>query len=267
MRPAFGDWRSLVAHFVRDEGVGGSNPLSPTKFEKPAQRAGFFAFVAHEDENLRGRGGSTRAKRENVAPATARRASHEVASNPLSPTKFEKPAQRAGFFASVTHEEENLRGRGDSTRAKRENVALATARRASNPLSPTNLEKPAYGLVFCFLRPEEDENLRGQGGSIRRRPDKTRQRRIRQMCRPIVGCGVNTLFDLHTTHFPAKFAPHISLSINGFVTETIVFFYICLNLFLRYLWLALAFSAVRFSVHGINRSDIHLFLRFFSLNA
>ena len=54
MRPAFGDWRSLVAHFVRDEGVGGSNPLSPTKFEKPAQRAGFFAFEAHEDENLRG---------------------------------------------------------------------------------------------------------------------------------------------------------------------------------------------------------------------
>ncbi|EQC1386387.1 TPA: hypothetical protein ACPZHG_004469, partial [Escherichia coli] len=83
----------------------------------------------------------------------------------------------------------------------------------------------------------------------------------------IVGCGATALFDLHDTHFPAKFAPHISLSINGFVTETIVFFYICLNLFLRYLWLALAFSAVRFSVHGINRSDIHLFLRFFSLNA
>ena len=216
MRPAFGDWRSLVAHFVRDEGVGGSNPLSPTKFEKPAQRAGFFAFEAHEDENLRGRGGSTRAKRENVAPATARRASHEVASNPLSPTKFEKPAQRAGFFAFVAH---------------------------------------------------EDENLRGRGGSTRRRPDKTRQRRIRQMYRPSVGCGATALSDLHTTHFPAKFAPHISLSINGFVTETIVFFYICLNLFLRYLWLALAFSAVRFSVHGINRSDIHLYLRFFSLNA
>ncbi|MBV2170596.1 hypothetical protein KUM24_02940, partial [Escherichia coli] len=99
------------------------------------------------------------------------------------------------------------------------------------------------------------------------RPDKTRQRRIRQMYRPIVGCGATALSDLHTTHFPAKFAPHISLSINGFVTETIVFFYICLNLFLRYLWLALAFSAVRFSVHGINRSDIHLYLRFFSLNA
>ena len=118
MRPAFGDWRSLVAHFVRDEGVGGSNPLSPTKFEKPAQRAGFFASAAHEDENLRGQGGSTRAKRENVAPATARRASHEVASNPLSPTKFEKPAQRAGFFAFVAHEDENLRGRGGSTRRR-----------------------------------------------------------------------------------------------------------------------------------------------------
>ncbi|KUR95458.1 hypothetical protein AWE57_05870 [Escherichia coli] len=87
------------------------------------------------------------------------------------------------------------------------------------------------------------------------------------MYRSIVGCGATALSDLHTTHFPVKFAPHISLSINGFVTETIVFFYICLNLFLRYLWLALAFSAVRFSVHGINRSDIHLFLRFFSQNA
>ncbi len=216
MRPAFGDWRSLVAHFVRDEGVGGSNPLSPTKFEKPAQRAGFFASAAHEDENLRGQGGSTRAKRENVAPATARRASHEVASNPLSPTKFEKPAQRAGFFAFVAHEDENLRG-GEVR------LDVGLIRRASV--------------------------ASGNGTAL------------------IVGCGATALFDLHTTHFPAKFAPHISLSINGFVTETIVFFYICLNLFLRYLWLTLAFSAVRFSVHGINRSDIHLFLRFFSLNA
>ncbi len=41
MRPAFGDWRSLVAHFVRDEGVGGSNPLSPTNSEKPAYGLAF----------------------------------------------------------------------------------------------------------------------------------------------------------------------------------------------------------------------------------
>ncbi|WP_285002913.1 hypothetical protein, partial [Escherichia coli] len=99
------------------------------------------------------------------------------------------------------------------------------------------------------------------------RPDKTPSVASGNGTALIVGCGATALFDLHTTHFPAKFAPHISLSINGFVTETIVFFYICLNLFLRYLWLTLAFSAVRFSVHGINRSDIHLFLRFFSLNA
>ncbi|WP_212736256.1 hypothetical protein, partial [Escherichia coli] len=60
--------------------------------------------------------------------------------------------------------------------------------------------------------------------------------------------------------------PHISLSINGFVTETIVFFYICLTLFLRYLWLALAFSAVRFSVHCFICPVILLYHSFFSLN-
>ena len=30
----FGEWRSLVAHIVRDDGVGGSNPLSPTIFSR-----------------------------------------------------------------------------------------------------------------------------------------------------------------------------------------------------------------------------------------
>jgi hypothetical protein len=29
---AFGEWLSLVEHLVRDQGVGGSNPLSPTNF-------------------------------------------------------------------------------------------------------------------------------------------------------------------------------------------------------------------------------------------
>ncbi|WP_213056320.1 hypothetical protein, partial [Escherichia coli] len=57
---AFGEWFRLVAHLVRDEVVEGSNSLLPTKFEKPAQRAGFFASVAHEEENPRGRGGSIR---------------------------------------------------------------------------------------------------------------------------------------------------------------------------------------------------------------
>ena len=72
MRPAFGDWRSLVAHFVRDEGVGGSNPLSPTNLEKPAYGLVFCFLRPEEDKNLRGQRGSTRAKRENVVAATAR---------------------------------------------------------------------------------------------------------------------------------------------------------------------------------------------------
>jgi hypothetical protein len=34
-----GEWLSLVEHLVRDQGVGGSNPLSPTNFKtKPLTR-------------------------------------------------------------------------------------------------------------------------------------------------------------------------------------------------------------------------------------
>ncbi len=32
LQPKFGEWLSLVEHLVRDQGVGGSNPLSPTIF-------------------------------------------------------------------------------------------------------------------------------------------------------------------------------------------------------------------------------------------
>ena len=32
-----GEWLSLVEHLVRDQGVGGSNPLSPTNFFKQMQ--------------------------------------------------------------------------------------------------------------------------------------------------------------------------------------------------------------------------------------
>ncbi len=31
-RGIVGEWLSLVEHLVRDQGVGGSNPLSPTNF-------------------------------------------------------------------------------------------------------------------------------------------------------------------------------------------------------------------------------------------
>ncbi len=42
--------------------------------------------------------GSTRAKRENVASATARRASHGVASHPLAPTKFKSLFTEQAFL-------------------------------------------------------------------------------------------------------------------------------------------------------------------------
>ena len=32
---AVGEWLSLVEHLVRDQGVGGSNPLSPTNSFQP----------------------------------------------------------------------------------------------------------------------------------------------------------------------------------------------------------------------------------------
>ncbi len=102
MRPAFGDWRSLVAHFVRDEGVGGSNPLSPTKFRKTQPQGWVFCFLRpKEDENLRGWRFDSSAARERCA-ATARRASHAVASHPLAPTKFRK-TQPYGWVFCFLH--------------------------------------------------------------------------------------------------------------------------------------------------------------------
>ena len=60
-----------------------------------------------------------------------------------------------------------------------------------------------------------------------------------------------------------KIVRHFPLTVNDSVTYSIAFFYICMKLFLRYLWLNLAFSAVRFNVHGINRSDMqHQFRKF-----
>ncbi len=35
----FGEWLSLVEHLVRDQGVGGSNPLSPTIFKNQVAQA------------------------------------------------------------------------------------------------------------------------------------------------------------------------------------------------------------------------------------
>jgi hypothetical protein len=41
-----GEWLSLVEHLVRDQGVGGSNPLSPTNYFNRFPSRKFSFFVA-----------------------------------------------------------------------------------------------------------------------------------------------------------------------------------------------------------------------------
>ncbi|VXC44037.1 hypothetical protein YERSI8AC_10167 [Enterobacterales bacterium 8AC] len=86
----------MVAQLVWDQWVGGSNPLSPTIFEKPAFEQVFFRLKFKRMRTSEG--GLSRAERDNVALATARRARIEDASYPLSPTIFEKPAFEQVFF-------------------------------------------------------------------------------------------------------------------------------------------------------------------------
>ncbi|HAG03324.1 hypothetical protein, partial [Leclercia adecarboxylata] len=43
----------------------------------------------------------------------------------------------------------------------------------------------------------------------------------------------------------------LALPVNVFVTYSIVFFYLWIDLFSRCLWITSAFSPVRFNVHGI----------------
>ncbi len=38
LRGIVGEWLSLVEHLVRDQGVGGSNPLSPTNYLFPTPK-------------------------------------------------------------------------------------------------------------------------------------------------------------------------------------------------------------------------------------
>ncbi|MGE2106298.1 hypothetical protein ACMFAW_17265 [Citrobacter koseri] len=79
--------------------------------------------------------------------------------------------------------------------------------------------------------------------------------------------GAGALSGLRAISPLAKNVHHFSLFVHVFVTYSIVFFYLCLNFFLRYLWLSPAFSAVRFSVRDINRSDMQHFVRNFSQSA
>ena len=141
MRPAFGDWRSLVAHFVRDEGVGGSNPLSPTKFEKPAQRAGFFASVPMRMRTSGGR--EVRPERSERTLRQQRPAGRATQWRVIAITdQIRKACSTSRLFCICANEDENLRGQGGSTRAKRENVASATARRASHAVASNRYHRP-----------------------------------------------------------------------------------------------------------------------------
>jgi hypothetical protein len=44
-RGIVGEWLSLVEHLVRDQGVGGSNPLSPTILFMHLLHFCFFAYI------------------------------------------------------------------------------------------------------------------------------------------------------------------------------------------------------------------------------
>lgn len=114
----------------------------------------------------------------------------------------------------------------------------------------------------------EDENLRGQEVRLERSERTLRQQRPAGRAtqwRVILYPAYTLSFTPACMAFPTpsltfilstKIVRHFPLTVNDSVTYSIVFFYICMKLFLRYLWLNLAFSAVRFNVHGINRSDM-----------
>src|ERR1700676_3027594 len=55
-----GEWLSLVEHLVRDQGVGGSNPLSPTNLFKHLNCASGFPSTSQDIEPSRQLGSSQR---------------------------------------------------------------------------------------------------------------------------------------------------------------------------------------------------------------
>jgi hypothetical protein len=48
-RQHVGEWLSLVEHLVRDQGVGGSNPLSPTNYLNPVIELASFPFPSFRE--------------------------------------------------------------------------------------------------------------------------------------------------------------------------------------------------------------------------
>ena len=105
MRPAFGDWRSPVAHFVRDEGsevrILYHRPNSKSLLNEQA-----FLHLQLMRMRTSGAGRFDSRKRENVAPATARRLAKSSITD-----QIRKACSTSRLFASAAHEDENLRGR------------------------------------------------------------------------------------------------------------------------------------------------------------
>ena len=77
-----GEWLSLVEHLVRDQGVGGSNPLSPTNFFHPCEIAEGTTlvlsstaqiWVLHPEPALSAAEGAKRGETRNREPRTDNR--------------------------------------------------------------------------------------------------------------------------------------------------------------------------------------------------
>jgi hypothetical protein len=62
-----GEWLSLVEHLVRDQGVGGSNPLSPTNYRNPVIELASFRFPSFLELE------STSGEKKRVKQALARK--------------------------------------------------------------------------------------------------------------------------------------------------------------------------------------------------
>ncbi|EFR5602578.1 hypothetical protein HYL62_003706 [Salmonella enterica] len=149
-------------------------------------------------------------------------------------------------------EDENLRGqevrleRRERTLRQQRPAGRATQWRVilyHRPNSETLLNEQG----FLHLKPEEDENLRGQEVRLERRERTLRQQRP---------AGRVT-----------QWRVILSWPAYALLTYTTAFAAVCVNRFLRYRLPYLAFFAVRFNVHGINRSYIRHIFKIFALTA
>ena len=134
----------MVAQLVGDQWVGGSNPLSPTILEACLKRQVFFRLSKKRMRTSRG--GLSRAQRDNVASATARRARLAEPGNPLSPTILETCLKRQVFFRLNT---KRMRiSTGDWGRVQRVSVAVSSSLRREygqigKALMPSMAARPA----------------------------------------------------------------------------------------------------------------------------